>query len=115
MPSRGDKRETPYGDTYQAARLVAVMSMTTPGNRSGLPALSRMHCPLARTPDRAVVADDPVLVRVGPAGGGRPQHLAAPFTEREQRRRVIALAEELASQCGQRTQAALPQDNEPTK
>jgi hypothetical protein len=37
------------------------------------------------------------------------------ITEREQRRRVIALAEELASQCGQRTQAALPQDNDPTK
>ena len=38
------------------------------------------------------------------------------ITEREQRRRVIALAEELASGCGQRAHAApLPQDNEPTK
>ena len=33
----------------QAVRRVAMMSMTTPGNRSGLPDLSRMHCPLART------------------------------------------------------------------
>jgi hypothetical protein len=38
------------------------------------------------------------------------------ITEREQRRRVIALAEELAGQCGQRAPAVpLPQDIEPTK
>jgi hypothetical protein len=38
------------------------------------------------------------------------------ITEREQRRRVIALAEELASQSGQRVHAVpLPRDNEPTR
>jgi hypothetical protein len=38
------------------------------------------------------------------------------ITEREQRRRVIALAEELASQSDQRVHAVpLSQDNEPTR